>query len=52
MNNYIRVFMTELGTNLKQQIMNFYSDLQIEDKILDYLISNQSGEYNDNEDRY
>ena len=52
MNNYIRVFITELGTSLKRQIINFYSELQIEDKILDYLISNPSGEYNDNEDKY
>ncbi len=52
MNNYIRVFITELGTSLKHQIINFYSELQIEDKILDYLISNPSGEYNDNEDKY
>lgn len=52
MNNYIRVFITELGTTLKQQIMNFYGELQIEDKILDYLISNPSGEYIDNEDKY
>lgn len=50
MNNYIRVFITELGTSLKHEIMNFYNDLQIEDKILDYLISNPSGEYNENED--
>lgn len=52
MNNYIRVFITELGTSLKHEIMNFYNDLQIEDKILDYLISNPSGEYNENEDKY
>lgn len=52
MNNYIRVFITELGTTLKQQIMNFYGELQIEEKILDYLISNPSGEYIDNEDKY
>lgn len=52
MNNYIRVFITELGTSLKHQIINFYSELQIEDKILDYLISNPSGEYIDNEDKY
>lgn len=52
MNNYIRVFITELGTSLKHEIMSFYNDLQIEDKILDYLISNPSGEYNENEDKY
>lgn len=52
MNNYIRVFITELGTSLKQEIMNFYGELQIEDKILDYIISNPSGEYNENESKY
>ena len=52
MNNYIRVFITELGTSLKHEIMSFYNDLQLEDKILDYLISNPSGEYNENEDKY
>lgn len=52
MNNYIRVFITEVGTSLKHEIMSFYNDLQIEDKILDYLISNPSGEYNENEDKY
>lgn len=49
MGNYIRVFITELGTSLKNQIMQYYNDLRIDDRILDYLISNPTGEYNDNE---
>lgn len=45
MSNYIRVFLKEIGLDLKQEIMRSYSDTVIDDRILDYMISNPTGEF-------
>lgn len=50
MGNYIRVFIKELGADLKQEIMSSYSGSQIEDRILTYMLTNPEGEFVDHEE--
>lgn len=50
MSNYLRVFLKEIGTEMKQEIMRSYSDTSIDDRILDYMISNPAGEFINHEE--
>ena len=47
--NYIRLFITDLGAKLKKEIMTYYNETQVDEKILDYIISNPEGEFKENE---
>lgn len=48
--NYIRVFMKELGTAIKQEIMSDYNSKLIDDRIIDYMLTNPDGEFIDHEE--
>ena len=45
MRNYVRVFIKELGTEIKREIISTYSYTIVDDKIIDYMISNPDGEF-------
>lgn len=47
--SYIKLFLKELGTDLKQSIMSSYNDSIIDDRILEYMLSNPEGEFIDHE---
>lgn len=50
MSSYIRVFIKELGAKIKYEIMALYNSAAIDDKTLDYMISNPTGEFVNNEE--
>lgn len=50
MSSYVKVFLKELGTEMKQDIMSSYSDSMIDDRILEYMLTNPTGEFNDYEE--
>lgn len=45
MGSYVRFFIKELGTEIKQNIMKLYQDSQIDDNIISYMIFNPEGEF-------
>lgn len=51
MSSYVRVLLKEFFTELKTEIMDCYKAVDIDDAVLDMLISNPTGEvYNKDED--
>lgn len=50
MGNYIRVFLKELSTLVKQEIMSDYNSKLVDDRILDYMITNPNGEFIEHEE--
>jgi len=49
MATYIKVFLKKLGTAMAQEIMESYEDVQIDDRLLDYMLTNPDGEFIDHE---
>ena len=50
MSNYIKLFLKELGTDLKQVIMESYSESLIDDATLEVMIANPEGEFINHEE--
>ena len=48
--NYIKLFLKELGTDLKQVIMESYSESLIDDATLETMLSNPEGEFINHEE--
>lgn len=50
MSNYIKIFIKEFGSKIKYEIMSLYDSELVDDKTLDYMISNPTGEFVNNEE--
>ena len=48
--NYIKLFLKELGTDLKQVIMESYSESLIDDATLETMLANPEGEFINHEE--
>jgi len=46
---YIKLFLKELGTEMMQTVMSYHDDLEIDDEILKYMLTNPDGEFIEHE---
>lgn len=47
---YVKILMKEFGATLKQEIMECYKGLELDDHILNYMLSNPDGEFINHEE--
>lgn len=47
--NYVKLFLTELGMAMKQDIMESYSGTMVDERIISYMLSHPEGEFIDHE---
>lgn len=49
--NYVKLFLKEISATLRQQIISCYENLEISDNVIQYMISNPTGEFKDYENK-